>query len=251
MSKMTSAGVILGIFLISLAIFRGGNFLIFFNLDAAFITIGGTFAATLIAYPFTDIKRLSIVALNAFKEEVYPPARFIVTILNLSKVYRVKGLKKLETNEESLDNRYLRLGVELIVDGYDESDIETIMEKERLFLSLRHESGESIIRTMARFAPAFGMVGTLIGLIQVMMNLSAPETVGPPLATALVSTFYGIIAANLLFLPLSAKLRTRTDRELLMMRLIKEGVLGIFRKDNPGVLKRHLNSILPPAQRIR
>lgn len=250
MNALTFGGVFLGIILIAAAIIREGNAPIFLNLDAAFITIGGTIAATFMAYPFKDVKRLIHVALNAFKRDIYPPGAFIETILYLSKVYRSGGLKKLETEEESLYNRYLRLGVELVVDGYDEKEIHTIMEKERIFLSLRHESGEMILRSMARFAPAFGMVGTLIGLIQMLLMFDDPSGIGRPLSQALVSTFYGLLAANLVFLPLAAKLKTRTDSEIVLMRVIMDGILGVYRKENQAKLKRHLNSILPPNQRI-
>jgi len=246
---MTLSGIVLGIVLITTAIMRGNNPLIFFNMEAAFITVGGTIAATLIAYPFKDVRRLFHVVLNAFKRDIYPPSAFVETVLNLSKVFRAGGLKKLETEEESLNNRYLRLGVELVVDGYDEKDIYSIMEKERIFLSLRHESGEMIFRSMAKFAPAFGMAGTLIGLIQMLQMLGNPDGMGAPLAQALVSTFYGLLLANLVFLPLAAKLKTRTDNEITLMRVILDGILGIYRKENPAKLKRHLNSILQPNQR--
>lgn len=250
MSKFTLGGIILGITLISAAIVRGGNYLVFLNMDAAFITIGGTIAATFIAYPMKDVRGLTHVVLNAFKKDIYPPSAFIETILHLSTVYRKGGLKKLETEEEALYNKYLRLGVELVVDGYDEREVHQIMEKERIYLSLRHESGEMIVRTMAKLAPAFGMAGTLIGLIQMMVNLDDPSTIGGPLSLALVSTFYGLIAANLILLPIAAKLKTRTDNEIVLMRVIMDGIMGIYRKENPTKLNRHLNSILPPRQRV-
>lgn len=249
MGAMTFGGVALGIVLISIAIVRGENASVFLNLDAAFITFGGTLAATLIAYQFKDVRRLYHVAWNAFKKDVHPPSEFVETILHLARTFRGGGLKKLETEEESLHNRYLRLGVELIVDGYDDREIQAIMEKERIFLSLRHESGEMIIRSMAKFSPAFGMAGTLIGLIQMMLMLGEPAGMGVPLAQALVSTFYGILAANLIFNPLAAKLRTRTENEVILMRVILDGILGIYRQENTAKLKRHLNSILPPNQR--
>ncbi|VAW35352.1 Flagellar motor rotation protein MotA [hydrothermal vent metagenome] len=249
MSIVTFVGVLLGTLLISVAIIRGGSALIFLNMDAAFITIGGTIAATLIAYPFKDVRRVFHVALNAFKKDIYPPRLFITTILNLAQIYRRGGLKKLETEEESLNNRFFRTGVELVVDGFNQQDIHSILEKERLYFSLRHESGEMIIRTMAKLAPAFGMAGTLIGLIQMMAVLNDPQSIGRPLAQAMVSTFYGLLLANLVLLPIAAKLKTRTDNELVLMRVIMDGVSGIHRKENPVKLERHLNSILPPNQR--
>ncbi|MBE9527999.1 MAG: MotA/TolQ/ExbB proton channel family protein [Proteobacteria bacterium] len=250
MNIMTFSGILLGIALISTAILRGENAIIFLNLNAAFITIGGTIAATFIAYPFKDVRHIVHVAINVFKRDIFPPSAYVNEILDLARIYRVGGLKKLETEEESLYNRTLKLGVELVVDGYDEKDIYTILEKERIFLSLRHESGEMILRSMARYAPAFGMVGTLIGLIQMMLFFGNPEAIGGPLAQALVSTFYGLILANLIFLPLSAKLKRRTDSEIMLMRVITDGILGISRKENPVKLKRHLNAILPPNQRL-
>jgi chemotaxis protein MotA len=249
MNLLTFGGIFLGVALISTAIIRGGNAMLFLNMDAAFITVGGTIAASLIAYPFKDIRKLLHVAMNAFKKDIFPPGAFIDTILDLSRVYRMGGLKKLETEEESLYNRNLRLGVELVVDGYEEKDIHSIMEKERIFLCLRHEGGEMIIRSMAKYAPAFGMAGTLIGLIHMLLMLENPVGIGAPLAQALVSTFYGLLLANLVLLPIAAKLKRRTDNEIVLMRVITDGIMGICRKENPGKLKRHLNSILPPNQR--
>ncbi|VAV84749.1 Flagellar motor rotation protein MotA [hydrothermal vent metagenome] len=249
MSVVTLAGILLGTFLISIAIVRGGSALIFINIDAAFITVGGTIAATLIAYPFKDVRRVFHVALNAFKKDIYPPSQFITTILNLAHIYRRGGLKKLETEEESLNNRFLRTGVELVVDGFEHKDVHAILEKERVYFSLRHESGEMIIRTMAKLAPAFGMAGTLIGLIQMMAVLNDPHNIGRPLAQAMISTFYGLLLSNLVLLPIAAKLKTRTDNELVLMRVIMDGISGIHAKENPIRLERHLNSILPPNQR--
>ncbi len=249
MSIITLAGILLGTFLISVAIVRGGSALIFLNIDAAFITIGGTIAATLIAYPFKDVRRVLHVARNAFKKDIYPPSQYISTLMSLAHIYRRGGLKKLETEEESLHNRFLRTGIELVVDGYEQRDIHAILEKERVYFSLRHESGEMIIRTMAKLAPAFGMAGTLIGLIQMMAVLNDPQNIGRPLAQAMVSTFYGLLLANLVLLPIAAKLKTRTDNELVLKRVIMDGIGGIHRKENPIKLERHLNSILPPNQR--
>ena len=249
MSRLTAFGIILGFTLITLSIVHGGSIWLFFNPDAIFITFGGTIAATFIAYPFSSIRRIAHVALNAFKKVRYLPESYITIILELAKVYRAGGLKKLETEEESLNNRFLRLGVEMVVDGFSSADIDDIFEKEMIYLALRHESGETILRTMAKFAPAFGMVGTLIGLIQVISRLADPNTVGPPLAMALISTFYGILLANLILLPISAKLRTRTEQELLLIRLIKEGIMGLQRQDHPSLMLRHLNAILPPDLR--
>ncbi len=249
MNALTFGGIFLGVALISAAIVRGGSPLLFLNMDAAFITLGGTIAASFIAYPFKDVRRLIHVATNAFKKDIFPPGAFIDTILELLRVYRLGGLKKLETEEESLYNRNLRLGVELVVDGYNEKEIHSIMEKERIFLCLRHEGGEAIIRSMAKYAPAFGMAGTLIGLIHMLLILHNPVDIGVPLAQALVSTFYGLLLANLVLLPIAAKLKRRTDNEIVLMRVITDGIMGIHRKENPSKLKRHLNAILPPNQR--
>lgn len=250
MNLLTFGGVLLGVAFISTAILRGENSWVFLNMDAAFITVGGTIAASFIAYPFKDVRRLFHVAMNAFKKDIFPPGVFVERLLNLSRIYRLGGLKKLETEEDSLYNRSLRLGVELVVDGYEEKEIHSIMEKERIFLCLRHESGESIIRSMAKYAPAFGMAGTLIGLIQMLMMFDNPVGIGRPLSQALVSTFYGLLLANLVLLPLAAKLKRRTDNEIVLMRVITDGILGICRKENPSKLRRHLNAILPPSQRI-
>ena len=136
----------------------------------------------------------------------------------------------------------------MIVDGYNAKEIHEIMERELNAMNERHNSGIKIIRFIALQAPVFGMAGTLIGLVQMLMHLDDPSTIGPALATALITTFYGLMLANLIMTPLAAKLTTRTDMEAVLFKAIRIGIIGIHDRINPQKIQRSMNALLPPSQ---
>ena len=244
----TLLGVVAGVCLIMIAIFRGGDPGVFMNLNSALIVLGGTIATTFIAFSSKKVIGLLPVIVNAFKPDVYQPADFIEDIMALSVKYRTGGLKKLESQEEFLDNRFLKTGITLVVDGYSAREIHEILDRQLFSMTERHHAGHKILRFMAVQAPVFGMAGTLIGLIQMLMHLNSPETIGPSLATALITTFYGLIMANLIITPIVAKLNTRTESEIMLNKAIRVGILGIHDRINPQKIKRNMNALLPPHQ---
>lgn len=249
MNFTTLIGIICGLAFIIIAIVREGELFLFFNLNAALITLGGTMAATFIAFPLNRIVNLSKAIACAFQADIHGPSDYVDAMARFAGLYRRGGVKKLEAESMKIENRFLRLAADLIADNLPRDQISIMLENERLYLALRHKSGETILRTMSKFAPAFGMVGTLIGLIQMFTLLSDPSRIGPPMAVALLTTFYGLILSNLFLLPLASKLKARTDDELLLTKIIQEGILLVERSENPRKVKDILSSMLPPAKR--
>ena len=136
----------------------------------------------------------------------------------------------------------------MIVDGYNAKEIHELMERELNAMLERHNTGIKVIRFIALQAPVFGMAGTLIGLVQMLMHLDDPSTIGPALATALITTFYGLMLANLIMTPLAAKLTTRTDMEGVLCKAIRIGIIGIHDRINPQKIQRSMNALLAPDQ---
>tara|TARA_Y100001960_G_scaffold318042_1_gene387199 strand:- start:381 stop:1214 length:834 start_codon:yes stop_codon:yes gene_type:complete len=243
----TLMGILSGTFLIIVAIIRGGDAGIFINLNSFLIVIGGTIATGFIAFPSKKITVMIPVIQNAFKPIPYEPEDYIDDIMRLAAKYRSGGMKQLENAESQIDNRFLKSGIAMIVDGYNTKEIHEIMEREMATLQERHTAGQKILRFMAVQAPVFGMAGTLIGLIQMLMHISNPDTIGPALATALITTFYGLLLANLIMTPLAQKLATRTEMEGTLFRAIRIGVMGIHDRVNPQRIQRSMNALLPPS----
>ena len=248
MDTGTLLGALGGIFLITVAIIRGGDAGIFININSALIVVGGSMATAFIAFPSKIVTGLIPIVNNAFKPGVYEPADYVDDIMRLASKYRSGGMKQLENEESLLDNRFLKNGIAMIVDGYNAKEIHEIMERELNAMNERHNSGIKIIRFIALQAPVFGMAGTLIGLVQMLMHLDDPSTIGPALATALITTFYGLMLANLIMTPLAAKLTTRTDMEAVLFKAIRIGIIGIHDRVNPQKIQRSMNALLPPSQ---
>jgi chemotaxis protein MotA len=248
MDTGTLLGALAGFFLITVAIIRGGDAGIFLNINSALIVLGGALSTSFIAFPSKKVLDMVRIIGNAFKPNVYEPEDYVDDITRLAAVYRSRGMKQLENEESTLDNRFLKNGIGMIVDGYNAKEIHEIMERELNAMNERHNSGIKILRFMALQAPVFGMAGTLIGLVQMLMHLDDPSTIGPALATALITTFYGLMLANLIMTPLAAKLTTRTDMEAVLFKAIRIGIIGIHDRINPQKIQRSMNALLPPSQ---
>jgi chemotaxis protein MotA len=244
----TLMGVLAGVFLIAVAIIRGGEAGIFININSALIVLGGSIATAFIAFPAKKITTLMPVLYNAFKPGVYEPEDYVDDIMRLASKYRSGGMKQLENEEGKVDNRFLKNGIAMIVDGYNAKEIHELMDREMNAMLDRHNSGQKVLRFMSVQAPVFGMAGTLIGLVQMLMHIDDPSTIGPALATALITTFYGLMLANLVLTPLAAKLSMRTDMEGVLGRSIRVGIIGIHDRVNPQKIQRNMNALLPPSQ---
>lgn len=244
----TIFGTMIGVGLIVWAIIRGGNPETFLNLNAVLIVFGGTIATSFIAYPSGKILSLIRVIINAYRPDNQGPATYIEQIMQLATKYRTGGIKRLKNEEENVENRFLRAGIGMIVDGYNSREIHEILDREMNSMIERHQRSQKILQFMAVQAPIFGMGGTLIGLVQMLMHIENPETIGPSLATALITTFYGIMLANLIITPVVAKLSHRTESETLLCKIIRVGILGIHDRTNPQKIRRNMNALLSPEQ---
>ena len=213
------------------------------NLRSMAMVVGGTFLATLIAYPWARFKEMGRSLRAAFSTESISPETYIDQIVSLARDSRFKGVRVLEARAKETGNDFLRLGIELAADGRSRFETREALEKEyEIYLSNR-EAQVNILATMARLAPAFGLAGTLIGLIRMLNQLSDPSSLGLGMSLALLTTLYGILLANVLLQPLARKLREFTRQETLVMAMITEGVLGILNQDHPSLIDHRLRSL--------
>ena len=222
-----------------------------FNIPSLLITFGGGLAAAIIASPLSTLytfNRFSRFAISAPAADV---SGLIQTIVNFSEHARREGLLSLEDHLVNLNEPFLKNGIQLVVDGTDPELVRGILETEITNMQQRHLDGIRFWGNLGNFLPAFGMVGTLIGLIQMLKNLGTgdPSAIGAGMAAALITTLYGTLGANLIALPIQGKLQIRDQEEALVKSVMIEGILSIQSGDNPRIVKDRLFSYLPPAQR--
>ena len=236
--------------LMFMACVSGGfkNILLFIDAASIFIVFGGSFAALLISYPPGPLMKLHKYALVTFTAKVRQPLKAIEQIVALAEAARREGLLSLENHMEEIDNPFLATGIRMAVDGMSPEVVESIMNTEMDAVNARHEMGKSVFDNLGKAAPAFGMMGTLVGLV-VMLSDMNPDTVGAGMAVAIITTFYGALMANLVCGPWSEKLRIINDEEMQEMEITLKGVIAIQSGENPRVVKQKLLMYLPPAQR--
>ena len=227
----------------------GSSISAFWDIPSVLIVGGGTIGATLMSFPLKDMIGLTSVIQHAIFVRVKPPNDLVKELVSFSQKARRDGMLSLESVAKGIDDEYLKKGIVLAVDGTQAELVKEILETEMDYVSDRHKVGASIMDAMAGFAPAFGMVGTLIGLILMLGSMDDPSTIGPAMATALITTFYGAIAANLICIPLSAKLKTRSQEERLRKEMIVSGIMSIQSGDNPRLVEQKLNTFLAPKAR--
>ncbi|MBT3508095.1 MAG: motility protein A, partial [Nitrospina sp.] len=204
------------------------------------IVLGGTLAATLIAFPINEVMKVMGLFLRVFMVQKSDQYHLIEVMVDICNVARKGGVLAIESKLKDITNEFLKKGLEMTVDGKDEATVNSLLKREVKQLQNAHKDGWEIFNQMGAFAPAFGMVGTLIGLIQMLSDLSDVSSVGPKMAIALITTFYGAVVANLFFIPMTVKLKRRSATEALEMQLILEG-LGYIRK---GVNPRFMQDVL-------
>jgi chemotaxis protein MotA len=245
----TIIGILGGFGLVIVAVVSGGGLTWFLDGPSAMIVLGGTFGAALINYPLSDLLGVIKVAKNAFQGKKQQADVVINQLVEMSKICRREGLLALQTMIKQTKDPFLIKGISLVVDGLDPAHVSEILETELDFIGERHRLGAEIFTTLGNFAPAMGLVGTLIGLVQMLQQMNNPGTIGPAMAVALITTFYGVILANLVFLPIAGKLKTRSSQELMLKQLIINGILSIQSGDNPRVLEQKLHSYIAPRER--
>lgn len=246
------AGIILGAVMFVFGVFSNGGFEALKNMvDSAsiIITVGGSISGVLAAHKLPDfINGLKGITLT-FKEKAEDPAETIKKIIDLSNVARKEGLLALEEAANDIEDDFMKKGVMLVVDGTDPELVRAILETDLMCLEDRHKSVTSVWEKWAEMGPAWGMIGTLIGLINMLKNMSDVTSVGPNMSVALVTTFYGSILANWLCTPVSAKLKADNDAEIEAKEIMVEGLLSIQAGENPRVIEEKLKSFLAPKDR--
>jgi chemotaxis protein MotA len=245
----TIIGILGGFGLMIIAMATGGGLAWFLDGPSAMIVLGGTFGAVLINYPISDLLGVIKVAKNVFLGKKQQADIVINQLVEMSKLCRREGVISLQKMIKKTSDPFLIKAIHLILDGVDPAHVSEILETELDFIGERHRLGAEIFTTMGNFAPAMGLVGTLIGLVQMLKQMNSPGTIGPAMAVALITTFYGVILANLVFLPIAGKLKTRSSRELLLKQLIINGILSIQSGDNPRILEQKLHSFISPRER--
>ena len=249
MDIATLAGTVAGFLLILTAIFLGGGTGAFLNVPAMLITIGGTASATLVHFRLGKVLNIFGVVQKTLTVSVPDAEQVLDRLLEFSRVARRDGALALEDYLDDIDDEFLRKGVQLVVDGTEPEQLEKIMHTELAAIEERHRFGIEILSFMGEAAPAFGMIGTLIGLVQMLRQLDNPSKIGTGMATALLTTFYGSLLANLLFIPLSGKLRMRDRAEMNVRKMMIEGLVGIQKTENTSGLQERLSSYLHPEDR--
>ncbi len=249
MDIATIVGLILGIILILLAILMGGDPISYLNAPSVLIVVGGATAATLASFPLARFLKLPKVVSKTLFFKALEPKEMIRQLVELAEVARRDGILALEGMLAEMKDDFLVRGVQMAVDGLDPEIIQAVMETELENLLERHETGKSLLEAMGRYAPAFGMIGTLIGLVAMLSNMDDPSKIGAGMAAALLTTLYGALLANVLFMPMADKLGLRSNEEALAKTIIIHGVMSIQSGDNPRTVESKLITFLPPSLR--
>jgi chemotaxis protein MotA len=245
----TLVGILIAGTLVVTAILMGGSGAWFVDYPSLMIVFGGTLGATLLSYPLSEVMSVFKIAKNAFFQRSQPTERVIALLVEFAKKARKEGILSFEPMLKHIEDPFLVKGLQLAIDGIDSSAIHEIMNTELEFVEERHKLGAEIFTTMGNFAPALGMLGTIIGLVQMLMQMEDPSQIGGPMAVALLTTFYGVVLANLVFYPIAGKLRTRSKQELALKELTVEGIKAIQAGDNHRIVEHKLNVFLSPKFR--
>ena len=241
MDIATILGVVVGIALIGWSLQMGSGIGMFIDIPSIMIVGGGTLASTLINFPLKQV-------LSLVKAKEDDPLELIKQFIQLAVVVRKDGHLALENQAESVVHPFFKKGLMLVADGVDAEVLSDILSLQNLAVSQRHKIGQEVLKAIGKWAPAFGMIGTLIGLVQMLQNMDDPKTLGPAMAVAVLTTFYGALVANLFALPMAAKLKQRTDQEILADLVIIEGLKSLQMGLNPRLLEEKLKAFLMTTQ---
>lgn len=251
MDIASAGGVVIAIGLILASIvLGGGSFGAFIDPASVMVVVGGAIAATLISYPLGNFLSVFGVGMKVFLYKLHSTQDVITQLVSLAETARRDGLLALEGRVAEIEHPFIVLGIQMAVDGARPEVMEDIMRTELDAVATRHRDGKGLLDCMGRFAPAFGMIGTLMGLIIMLGDMSDPSKIGAGMAVALLTTLYGAIASNVVFLPFAEKLGFTNKQELLTMEIIIRGIMAIQSGENPRVIEQKLNTFIPPKQRV-
>jgi chemotaxis protein MotA len=245
----TLIGITVAFGLVIISILMGGEGGWFVNYPSVMIVLGGTMGATLLSYPLSEVLSVFKVAKNVFLHRSQSPIDLIPLISGFAKKARQEGILSFESQLKDIADPFLVKGIQMAIDGMESSSIDEVMTTEITYLEERHRLGSEIFSTMGTYAPAMGMLGTIIGLVQMLMQMEDPSQIGAPMAVALLTTFYGTVLANMVFLPIAGKLKTRSKQEVLLKQMVLEGVISIQSGDNHRIVEQKLKAFLSPKAR--
>jgi chemotaxis protein MotA len=249
MDIMTVVGILLAFGMIFGPLVASGDIILFFNIPGLILVLGGSLAALMIAFTMSDMFGLFAMTKNAFFAKNINEGKIIDDMVDLGEKARREGILALEREMGRIDDTFLKKAIQLAVDGNEPEVIENVMSTEISNLEERHKVGKAIYEAFASFAPAYGMLGTVIGLVQMLKSLDDPANIGTGMAIALITTFYGSVIANVIAIPISNKLARRSKLEAQSKNMILFGVLSIHSGDNPRVTRDKLETFVAPKFR--
>lgn len=247
MDISTLLGLVVGLAMVFGAIFLGGSIMDFVSIPSIMIVVGGTLAAISVAFPFEEVIQAFYAGVKIFASRKVRPREVVDIMVKVAEISRREGLLALENIQT--ENAVLKKSCQLIADNADPALIRDTLRIEIGAMKRRHKIGQDVFRGLAAYAPSFGMIGTLIGLVQMLTRLDDPASLGPAMALALTTTFYGIIMSTLIFLPIAGKLYARTQQEILHLEIIFEGAKSILENNNPRLVYEKLSSFIAPKER--
>ncbi len=245
----TVVGFVVGTIAIVGSILAAGSLAAFIDVPSMIVVLLGTLAAILINYPLADVLAFFGMVMQAVQFTEADKKQTIEMIVKFAEEARKDGLLALEGYIKEIDDAFIKTGLQLAIDGTEPELLADILSAEIENMEERHKIGHGICEAFGAFAPAFGMIGTLIGLVLMLQNMSDPASIGPSMAVALITTFYGAIIANFIFLPLGGKLKERTKAEVQVREMIIAGIMSIQTGDNPHLVKQKLMAFLAPKDR--
>jgi len=243
----TLIGLILAFGLVVFAI--GSGIPSFIDPPSMLIVIGGTVGVVLVSYPLADVIKIIGVVMKTIMYKLPAAKDVIAELVEFSQIVRKEGILALESKVGDVKNPFMAKGLQMAIDGQEPTEIEDILYMEMEKLGARHTKGADIVIQVGTMAPAMGMIGTLVGLVLMLQNMSDPSSIGPSMSIALLTTFYGALIANIVALPMAAKLKSRSKDELMLHEIILTGVQSLVAGENPRVMEQKLLGFLPPKER--
>jgi chemotaxis protein MotA len=239
-----------GLFVYAMVSGSGGAVMeTFLDVPSVLMVCGGSVFITLLSCRLDRFLALAKISKNAFFNRGAKPAELITQLVSLSDVARREGILSLQNTITELKDPFLSNGLQMVVDGTDADTIKQVLDLEVDAIEQRHSEGKNVLDMAGKYAPAFGMMGTLVGLVVMLKNMDDPSAIGPGMAIALLTTLYGAMIANVFCLPLSDKLSAKHDEEMLVLEIARAGILGLQAGDNPRILEMKLSVFLSPKQR--
>jgi chemotaxis protein MotA len=222
--------------------------MMFVNIPSVLVVMGGTIAASMVGYPLSDFLTIFKTTMKIFIFKIQAPDDIIANLVETSNKARKGGLLSIEGDIQATEDPYLAQALQMTVDGVKTADIAAIMHRKMALTKKNLDIGSNILESMGAYAPAFGMIGTLIGLVQMLANLDDPSSIGPKMAVAMITTFYGAVLANLFFIPMANKLSGRNEEEITNMNIIFEGIISIREGEHPKLMEDKLNIYLTESK---